>query len=181
MYLNHGLWTTVECVWDRSGLSVYFLTEGRNKCNKNHWEFDVHLTGRNYVTATVLFTGNNSPHLLQNRRWEHRRWEHRPDPKWYTWSCKNQTKQKCMWRSSLSAASEEFSSSQADGVGAPRWVMDGRTWRLRHGPFVPDLLPIVAAPEPDCDLIFPGYGDGLLLKWTKRRRTFKNTEDQICG
>jgi len=56
----------------------------------------------------------------------------------------------------------DASSSQADGVGASCWVVDGRAGGLGHGPLIPHLLPVVAAPEPHCDIIIPGYGDGLL-------------------
>lgn len=54
------------------------------------------------------------------------------------------------------------SSSQADGVRASCGVVNGRAGGLGHGPFIPHFLPVVAAPESDCDVIIPGYGDGLL-------------------
>lgn len=60
----------------------------------------------------------------------------------------------------------DVSSSQADGVGASRWIVDGRAGGLGHGPFIPHLLPVVAAPESHRDIIIPGYGDGLLLGGT---------------
>ncbi len=58
----------------------------------------------------------------------------------------------------------DVSSSQADSVGAPCWIVDGRAGGLGHGPFIPHLLPVVAAPESHCDIVIPGYGDGLLLE-----------------
>lgn len=54
--------------------------------------------------------------------------------------------------------------SEADGVGASCWIVDGRAGGLGHGPFIPHLLPVVAAPESHCDIIITRYGDGLLLK-----------------
>ncbi len=58
----------------------------------------------------------------------------------------------------------DVSSSQADSVGAPCWIVDGRAGGLGHGPFIPHFLPVVAAPESHCDIVIPGYGDGLLLE-----------------
>lgn len=59
-----------------------------------------------------------------------------------------------------------WSSSQADGVRAACGVVNGGAGGLRHSPFIPNLLPIVAAPESHCDIVVPGQGDGLL--WAKR-------------
>lgn len=58
----------------------------------------------------------------------------------------------------------DSSCSQADGVGAAGWIVDGRAGGLRHCPLVPNLLPIVAAPESYNDVIVSGYSDGLLLE-----------------
>lgn len=58
--------------------------------------------------------------------------------------------------------------SQADGVGAPCWVVDGWAGRLSHRPFVPHLLPVVAAPESHRHLVLPWHTDRLLM--TKKDR-----------
>ena len=55
-------------------------------------------------------------------------------------------------------------SSQADGVGASGRIVDGGAGGLGHGPLVPHLLPVVAAPESHRDIIIPGHRDGLLLQ-----------------
>lgn len=59
-------------------------------------------------------------------------------------------------------------SSQANGVRAPCWIVDGGAGGLGHGPFVPHFLPVVAAPESHRDIFISGYGDGLLLEERKR-------------
>lgn len=57
-----------------------------------------------------------------------------------------------------------MSSLQADGVRASCGVVDGGAGGLGHSPFIPHLLPVVAAPESHCNIVVPGYGDGLLLE-----------------
>lgn len=63
----------------------------------------------------------------------------------------------------------DVSSLQADGVGASCGVVDGRAGGLGHSPFIPHLLPIVAAPESHCNIIILGYGDWLLLEGMNKR------------
>lgn len=58
----------------------------------------------------------------------------------------------------------DASSSQADGVGTACGVVNGRAGGLRHSPFIPNLLPVVTAPESHCDIIVLGYGDGLFKR-----------------
>ena len=53
-------------------------------------------------------------------------------------------------------------SSEANSVGASCRIVDGRAGGLGHSPFIPHLLPVVAAPESHCDIIITRYGDGLL-------------------
>lgn len=69
-----------------------------------------------------------------------------------------------------------LSPSQADGVGASCRVVNGRTGGLGHSPFIPHFLPVVAAPESHCDIIVPGYGDGLLSEG--RRKKISPCEDK---
>lgn len=61
-------------------------------------------------------------------------------------------------------------SSQANGVGASGWIVNGRAGGLGHGPLVPHLLAIVAAPESNSDIIVTGHRNGLLLEELKIKR-----------
>lgn len=58
----------------------------------------------------------------------------------------------------------DVSSSQADGVGPSCWIMDGGAGGFGHGPLVPNLLPVVATPETNSDVITLGHRNGLLLE-----------------
>ncbi len=58
--------------------------------------------------------------------------------------------------------SVDVSLLQANGVRAPRRVVDGGAYRLSHSPFIPDLLSIVTPPEPHAHIIATGQRDRLL-------------------
>lgn len=70
----------------------------------------------------------------------------------------------------LLTAISKVASSQANGVGASGWIVDGRAGGLGHGPLVPHLLAIVAAPESNGDIVITGHRDGLLLEELKIKR-----------
>lgn len=52
--------------------------------------------------------------------------------------------------------------SEADGVGAPSRVVQGRTGRRRHGPLIPHLLGVGAAPEGHAHPLARLHGQRLL-------------------
>ncbi len=58
--------------------------------------------------------------------------------------------------------SVDVSLLQANGVRAPRRVVNGGAYRLSHSPFIPDLLSIVTPPEPHAHIIATGQRDRLL-------------------